>query len=65
MIKHSDAVQLIAIKRANFTNLTSIPEARKYTNTGLVFLQYLDTNWLDQALWSSWSQHGRNLAQQG
>jgi len=53
---------LIAIEWANFTNLTSIPEARKYANTGLVFLQYLDANWLDQALWSSWSQHSHNLS---
>jgi len=39
-----------------------VSDAKKYTDAGLRFLEYLQVNWLDETLWFSWSQHGQNIA---
>jgi len=38
------------------------PEAKNFANASVDFLKYLHKTWLNEALWSWWSQYGHNLA---
>jgi len=61
--KLSDAGDLMVNMQQYLLNLANTqPEAKKFANAGVDFLKYLRETWLDEALWSSWSQYGRNLA---
>ena len=61
--KLSDAGDLMVNVQQYLLNLVNTqPEAKNFANAGVDFLKYLRETWLDEALWSSWSQYGHNLA---
>ena len=41
--------------------LTTV-EAKRHAGAGLVYLEYMQETWLNESLWSSWSQHGHDQA---
>ncbi|KAJ8075566.1 hypothetical protein PM082_021196 [Marasmius tenuissimus] len=60
-ISHEQARDLISKQRSYFDAIVSDnqPDATRAAVCGKKHLQYLDVNWMDVALWRSWSKFGR------
>ncbi|KAF6742042.1 hypothetical protein DFP72DRAFT_1179780 [Ephemerocybe angulata] len=62
-VQHDTAVKLIDDEREYFTKLAATNDtAKKSSANALAYLTYLSLNWMEKALWESWSQYGRNTA---
>lgn len=61
--KHVDAINLITGEEAFLNDLClTTAEAKRHAGAGLAYLGYMRETWLNESLWSSWSQHGRDRA---
>ena len=61
--KHVDAINLITDEEAFLNDLClTTTEAKRHAGAGLAYLGYIRETWLNESLWSSWSQHGRDRA---
>ncbi|HEV7738442.1 MAG TPA: hypothetical protein VGO47_13870, partial [Chlamydiales bacterium] len=61
---YKTACDLITSERDHFRALSSEPTATTAANAGLKYLAYLESTWMPEALWRSWSQLGRIQASQ-
>ncbi|KAI0056510.1 hypothetical protein BV25DRAFT_1893981 [Artomyces pyxidatus] len=59
--RHEDATALLQMEREGFKVLLTSDDSRVPCKAGLAYLDYFEKTWMPPALWSSWSQHGRNL----
>lgn len=61
--KHVDAINLITGEEAFLNDLSlTTAEAKRHAGAGIAYLGYMRETWLNESLWSSWSQHGRDRA---
>jgi SWIM zinc finger len=61
--EHADAISLITDEEAFLNDLyLTTAEAKRHAGAGLAYLRYMRETWLNESIWSSWSQHGRDRA---
>jgi SWIM zinc finger len=61
--EHSVAMKLLADEKLNMTTLIQHGvSGQAASKAGLSFLEYLNTTWMPEPLWQSWSQKGRLVA---
>jgi hypothetical protein len=62
---HVTAHRLISDQRSNLSALSAQgPDAQRVAQAATVYLDYLVNTWMPEALWQSWSHHGRIIAAQ-
>ncbi|KAF5328267.1 hypothetical protein D9758_017840 [Tetrapyrgos nigripes] len=62
MVKHEDAMSLIHQEQVYFRTLQTQKPSNKTIKGALLHIMYLLDNWMPEAMWKSWSTHGRKQA---